>query len=343
MHQMIRVVKLMILLLLLLVAISSAIYGAYWLFYIGNVKNGLSLFWLSTMAFLGVAALYFNIKGDNVYLQQKEYYYQGYTFNENGWSIWPFKKIYFKWSDIDRIVTRNSINGYFTVIKYFRKNAIDSLELRAPKQFKFLKPASFSGYCKFIKYACEMLPPEKVCLVTLELAGYDPTFKKDKYHQSELAYQENMVRQLWLELKSKQALKICNEILEKAPDNFWGMKIKACIAEDISTTISIFEKMIALKYYDQYVIGMLIALLILQKADSEKVDNYMKLFREYNDHVDFNLEFYLLNYYLDTFKDFHKADALLKKLEVEAGKRADPVYMKNVKEFHDKIARLNAR
>jgi tetratricopeptide (TPR) repeat protein len=191
-----------------------------------------------------------------------------------------------------------------------------------------------------------MLPSEKTCLVTRELAEYDTKFKIEKYRQSELAYLETLARQLWLQIRPKKALKICNEILEKDPNNLWGMKVKACCMfeyiGDFVTASGIIEKMINLKYYDTYVIWLLVSMLIEQKASPDKVDNYMTLFRKQINYMEFALEFTLLNYYWNTLGDYERAQNLLKKLETEARGKIDPIYMKYVNEFYDKIAKLKA-
>ncbi|MHB9138732.1 MAG: hypothetical protein ACYC4Q_04935, partial [Victivallaceae bacterium] len=112
-------------------------------------------------------------------------------------------------------------------------------------------------YYELIKYMCLMLPSEKTCLLTRELAEYDTKFIEDKSRQSEIAYQEVLARQLWLELRHKNALKVCNEILEIDANNFWGMKVKAFVlnglvegSEVANNAINIIKKMITLKYYD---------------------------------------------------------------------------------------------
>ena len=236
---------------------------------------------------------------------------------------------------------------YVTVIKYEKDGAICQFKLSGGENVIWC-PSIPVKYYELMKYICLMLPSEKTCLLTRELAGYDANFKKDNTRQSELSYQETLARQLWLEIRPKQALKVCNEILEKAPDNFWGMKVKAFVLNGLvkekaaNNAIDIIETMIDLKYYDPLVINLLVELLLAQKADPDKIDNYMALFRKQVDSPEFVLEFNLLYYYLDTLGDCHKAEELLKLLEPEAKKRIDPVYMKYINEFYDKIAKLKA-
>ena len=276
-------------------------------------------------------------------------FYSIYIINEGGWTtVWPHPKRHFSWSDITKVATFMFSKHYLTVIKFEKDGAICQIKLFAGRNVIWgrLIPVE---YYELMKYVCLMLPSEKTCMLTRELAGYDTKFIKDKYRQSEVAYQEVLARQLWLELRHQKALKTCNEILEKDANSFWGMKVKAFVLNGLvegyavaNNAINIIEEMINLKYYDPFVISLLVELLLIQKSDTDKIDNYMVLFRKQVNYTEFMLEFKLVYYYLDTLRDYQRAENLLETLEPEARKRIDPVYMKYINEFYDKIAKLKA-
>jgi len=264
-------------------------------------------------------------------------YSWGYTFDDDGIRIWPFKKIYLKWDEVVNVIgynyTPSEPNAYSVLIKFIRQGKLNSLKIKYCYSFKYF--ISLAGFSATLKLIIENLPPETTCLFTKELAKYAKLERENGLDNKELGQK---ALNLWLQRQPRKAYELCKTILASDEKNINALKVLAfyyCKTQDVCKAKSIFEKMLAMGLYDPLAMETLIY--IKMESNDQDVDCLVNKFRSLLNYPDYRLEFSLLGYYANVTNDIEKAKKQLEYMKALAPAFRDPTHTELLDKFSREI------
>jgi hypothetical protein len=261
-------------------------------------------------------------------------FYSGYTFRDNGVSVFPFKKLKFRWQDVIRVMTLAYSPGYKTTIKYEDKHGkVRSINISWNIMFK-LGSVGLARYCRALDFISSNIQPEKTCFLTKELANCN------KY--PERYTPEIEAHQAWIKADFRKAEKLCERILKNSPDNVTALKVLGLVKwrydfEDKDNAVqTLLEKSLQENNPDFYTLVTLIKILMLKSAAPEKIEHYLDIFRSSVGYVYIPIEFLRLSFLLNN-RNVSEAKELLDNLEepVKASGYSD--YMEMFGEYKEHI------
>lgn len=266
-------------------------------------------------------------------------YSWGYTFDEDGIRIWPFKKIYLKWDEVVNVIgynyTPSEPNAYSVLIKFIRQGKLNSLKIKYCYSFKYF--ISLAGFSATLKLIIENLPPETTCLFTKELAKFSKLERENGLDNKELGQK---ALNFWLQRQPRKAYELCKSILTSDERSITALKVSGFYyyydKQDACQAKNIFEKMLALELYDPLVMETHIYMKMALN-ENQDLDLLMNKFRSLLNYPDYRLEFSLLDYYANLTDGIEKAQKQLEYMKALAPAFRDPTHTELLDKFSREI------
>lgn len=141
--------------------------------------------------------------------------YYGYSFDDIGIKVFPLKRYFVTWSEIQVLYTYCINNKYVTTIKYNIEKKHKTKSIVFGEMFPF---SNIDKHVSVLKLALTHVENNNIiCLKTHDIVNTHNFIKKNTYSQQ-------MIKD-WFYLRSKKFQKECNRVLENDPDDFWANKI----------------------------------------------------------------------------------------------------------------------